>query len=148
LAFLGLDPLDVGWLERLFQEEEVLQALFSMDEDKAPVPDSFSIAFYRSYWSIVKDDIMGVFHNFHRHERFKKSLNTTFIALIPKKTGQLEVRDFRPISLVGSFYKILAKVLAGRLKHVMGDLISSSQNIFIGGEANSRFSFDSQRVLG
>jgi len=76
---------------------------------------------------------MSVFHNFHRHERFEKSLNATFIALIPKKTGQLEVRDFRPISLVGSFYKILAKVLAGRLNQVMGDLISSSHNAFIRG---------------
>jgi hypothetical protein len=56
-----------------------------------------------------------------------------YLSLIPKKTGQLEVRDFKPISLVGSFYKILAKVLAGRLKHVMGDLISSSHNTFIGG---------------
>jgi hypothetical protein len=66
---------------------------------------------------------MSVFHNFHKHERFEKSLNAMFISLIPKKTGQLEVRDFRPISLVGSFYKILAKVPADRLKQVMGDLI-------------------------
>jgi hypothetical protein len=87
LAFLGLDPLDVGWLERPFQEEEVLQALLSMDEDKAPGPDGFPIAFYRSCWSIVKAYILSVFHNFHRHERFEKSLNATFIALIPKKTG-------------------------------------------------------------
>jgi len=62
---------------------------------------------------------MSVFHNFHKHARFEKSLNATFISLIPKKTGQLEVRDFRPISLVGSFYKILAKVISGRLKQVM-----------------------------
>jgi hypothetical protein len=48
LAFPGLDPLDVGWLERPFQEEEVLQALHSMDEDKASSPDGFSVAFYRS----------------------------------------------------------------------------------------------------
>jgi hypothetical protein len=34
---------------------------------------------------------------------------------------------------VDSFYKILAKVLVGRLKHVMGDLISNCQNTFIGG---------------
>jgi hypothetical protein len=56
--------------------------------------------------------LMRVFHNFHEHERFEKSLNTTFIALIPKKIGQLELRDFKPINLIGSVYKILAKVLA------------------------------------
>jgi hypothetical protein len=129
LAFLGLDPLDVGWLKRPFQEVEVLVALLGMDEDKL----CFSIAYYHSCWSIVKADLMSIFHNSHMHERFEKSLNATFIILTPKKTGQIEVRDFRPISLVGNFYKILAKVLFGRLNQVMGDLISSSQNAFIGG---------------
>jgi hypothetical protein len=76
---------------------------------------------------------MHVFYNFHKHETFKKSLNATFIALIPKKFGQLEVKDFRPISLVVSVYKILAEVLAIRIKQVLGLLISNNQNAFIGG---------------
>jgi hypothetical protein len=76
---------------------------------------------------------MNFFHNFHEHERFVKSLNATFISLIPKRLGQLEVRDFRPISLIGSVYKILAKVLANRLQPIVGNLISNSQNAFIGG---------------
>jgi hypothetical protein len=45
----------------------------------------------------------------------------------------LEVKDFRPISLVGGVYKIISKVLANRLKSVVGKIISSSQNAFIGG---------------
>jgi len=52
------------------------------------------------------------FHNFHEHELFEKSLNATLIVAIPKKIVQLEIREFRPISLVVSVYKILAKVLA------------------------------------
>jgi hypothetical protein len=76
---------------------------------------------------------MNFFHNFHEHERFVKSLNDTFITLIPKKLGQLKARDFRPISLIGSIYKVLAKVLANRLQPIVGNLISNSQNAFIGG---------------
>lgn len=76
---------------------------------------------------------MNFFHNFHEHERFVKSLNATFITLIPKKLGQLEARDFKLVSLIGSGYKILAKVIANRLQPIVGNLISNSQNAFIGG---------------
>jgi hypothetical protein len=60
-------------------------------------------------------------------------LNTTFVVLIPKKAGAIEIKDFRPISLVGSMYKIISKVLANRMKGVLGGLLSQSQNAFIQG---------------
>ena len=53
-----------------------------------------------------------VFEEFFQHCKFEKSLNATFISIIPKKNDASNIRDFRPISLVGSIYKILAKVLA------------------------------------
>jgi hypothetical protein len=69
---------------------------------------------------------MGVFHDFHAHGTFEKSINATFIFLIPKKLGALECNDFRPISLVTIVYKIIAKVLANRLKMVLEMVISNS----------------------
>ena len=51
--------------------------------------------------------------------------------LIPKKEGDSDMQDFRPISLVGSLYKIIANVLANRLKRVMRKLVSNSQNVFV-----------------
>ena len=53
--------------------------------------------------------------------------------LIPKKERASDVQDFRPVSLVGSLYKIIAKVLANRLKRVRGKVVSNSQNVFVGG---------------
>ena len=55
-----------------------------------------------------------------------RNLNTTFLVLIPKKEGASDVQDFKPISLVGSLYKIIAKVLENRLKRVMGKVVSNS----------------------
>ena len=50
-----------------------------------------------------------------------------------EKNDASKISDFRPISLVGSLYKILAKVLANRLKVVLDQLIPESQNSFVGG---------------
>ena len=53
--------------------------------------------------------------------------------MIPKKADAIEVKDFRPISLVGSVYKIIAKVLANRLRLVLEKIVSDSQNAFVRG---------------
>ncbi|CAJ2652400.1 unnamed protein product [Trifolium pratense] len=60
-----------------------------------------------------------------------KGINSTFITLIPKTDSPQRLSDFRPISLVGSLYKILAKVLANRLRQVIGSVISESQTAFV-----------------
>ena len=60
-------------------------------------------------------------------------VNSTFVVLIPKKVGASYVRDFRPICLLGSIYKIISKLLANRLKEVLQQILSPSQNAFIQG---------------
>jgi len=62
-----------------------------------------------------------------------KGIYTTFILLIPKVDNPQRLNDFRPISLVGSMYKILAKVLANWLRMVIGSVIFESQTTFIKG---------------
>ena len=81
----------------------------------------------------MEKDILVVFKVFFQHFKFEKSLNVTFIALIPKKNDASNIRDFRPISLVWSAYKILAEVLANCLRMVLDQLIFETQNSFVGG---------------
>ena len=71
--------------------------------------------------------------DFLRHGIFEKSLKATFLCLIPKKVNVVRIKNFHPISLVGSLYKLLAKVLAHRLRGVLNKLVSDSQNSFVGG---------------
>ncbi|RVW99833.1 Transposon TX1 uncharacterized 149 kDa protein [Vitis vinifera] len=52
---------------------------------------------------------------------------------LPKRGGAEDLKDFRPISLVGSLYKLLVKVLANRIKKVLGKVILESQNAFVEG---------------
>jgi len=70
----------------------------------------------------VKEKVMGFSADSHRNGVFEKILNATFISLIPK-VGAVDLKDFRPISLVGSMYKILAKVLASRLRKAVGKVV-------------------------
>lgn len=62
-----------------------------------------------------------------------RGLNAGFISLIPKVTCPKEVADYRPISLIGSIYKLLAKVLATRLQVVLPRLLSKNQFAFTHG---------------
>jgi hypothetical protein len=133
LDFHSIGAVERSHLERKFDREEVLLVLRDLQGDKAPGPDGFSMAFFHKCWEVVGDDIMDFFEEFHTHCKFEKSLNATFIALIPKKRDVLNILDFRPISLVGSMYKLLSKVLANKVKLVLESLISSSQNAFVGG---------------
>ncbi len=94
LAFSSIDETDRTCLDRSFTEEEVVGVVKDMAGDKSPGPDGFSMAFFPKCWAIVKDDVMAVLHEFHAHGNFEKSINATFIALIPKKTGALECKDF------------------------------------------------------
>ena len=90
--------------------EEILQVVYDLEGDKAPGLDGLTMAFYHHCWRVVKKDILAVFEEFFHYCKFEKSLNATFIILIPKKNDASDIQDFQPISLVGSVYKILAKV--------------------------------------
>nr|GEX96289.1 RNA-directed DNA polymerase, eukaryota [Tanacetum cinerariifolium] len=62
---------------------------------------------------------------------FPNGCNSSFIALIPKVTGAKFVNDFRPISLIGSVYKVVSKILAKRLAVVISELVFNTQSAFI-----------------
>ena len=136
LSFPDLDVNLIGEdqcakLEEMFTEEEILAAISGLNDDKAPGPDGFPLAFWSFSWDFVKEEVMGFFREFFLNDQFVKSLNATFLVLVPKGRTVEDLKDLRPISLVGSLYKILSKVLANRIKRVMSLVISQHQNAFV-----------------
>lgn len=118
MEFYTISHEDVTWLERAFPEEEVVVALKLMNGDKTPGLDGMTLAFFRHYWEHVRVEVVGMFHHFAVHGEFEKSLNATFVALLPKKGGAEDIREFRPVCLLGVAYKHLIKVLAIMLRLV------------------------------
>jgi len=78
--------------------------------------------------------VIILFDQFHANEVFPRCLLAYFVTLIPKVSSPMSLKDFRPISLLGCIYKLLAKMLARRLASVMDSIISTSQSTFIKGE--------------
>jgi hypothetical protein len=81
-------------LELSFEEREVLDVVKGKNRNKAPSPDGFSMAFFQDYWDVIKPDLMRIFLDFHARGNFEKSLNASFIALILKKAGAIDILDF------------------------------------------------------
>ena len=81
----------------------------------------------------MEKDVIDFFVYFHWHSVSERSLNASFLTVIPKKSNAVNILDFRPISLVGSVYKLLSKVLTNKLRAVLDNLIFETQNSFVGG---------------
>ena len=107
-------------MEEIFSEEEIWTAISGLNGDKAPGPDGFPLTFSSFSWDFVKPKGLGFFKEFHEQGRFVRNLNATFLVLVPRKHNVEDLKDLRPISLVGGLYKILVKMLANRIKRVMG----------------------------
>eukprot|EP00253_Pinus_taeda_P028676 PITA_28676 len=114
-------------------EEEVSNIVWSMEPDKARGPDGFSIHFYRICWVLIKPDLLRMIRGFMRKAKIGGRINSTFLALIPKETNPGSLDRYRPISLCNASYKIVAKLLASRIKPLLKKLISLTQGGFVKG---------------
>ncbi len=116
-----------------FTEEEIRDAVWQCEGSKSPGPDGFNFNFLKHSWETIKDDIVGALSLFHETGSLPKGCNASFIALVPKVRDPIKLEQYRPISLVGALYKIISKVLAGRLKKVLPSVIDESQSAFLKG---------------
>jgi hypothetical protein len=121
-------------LDAPFSEEGVWAVIKSQEPDKAPGPDGFTGRFYTVCWHIIKHDDMEAFETLWRGDaRGLQLANQALISLLPKHTDVVEVRDFRPISLLHRVAKFVAKVLSSRLAPKLPQIVGPHQSAFIRG---------------
>jgi exonuclease III len=110
---------------------ECKQAIDNMQSNKSPGYDGLPVEFYKCFWNIVKDMLIESFKEAFVNGKLADSHKQAIITLIFKKGDRDKLKNYRPISLSNTDYKILAFVLAKRMQQVIGLLISPEQTACI-----------------
>ncbi|XP_042956301.1 uncharacterized protein LOC122292146 [Carya illinoinensis] len=113
--------------------QEVKEAVFQMTPLSSPGPDGFPAQFYQSNWDHIQQEVLDFSLQVLNKGGPLKEVNDTFITLIPKVKEPKKVSDYRPINLCNVIYKVIAKVLANRLKAILPMVISHNQSAFVPG---------------
>jgi len=100
--------------------EEFKQVLESFAKDKSPRLDRWLVEFYLDFFfiSLVRT-MLEVIKEAHTSGKVNGVINATFLALILKCSKPLSFEEFHPISLCNLIYKVITKVVANKLQHVL-----------------------------
>ena len=123
--------------------EECTAALSSFSSNKSPGVDGLTYEFYRTFWEDMGPDLVSVLNAACTAGQLSLSQRTGIITLIYKKGDKLNPKNWRPITLLCSDYKILSKALTGRLAKVIASVISPCQTCGVPG----RFSGEVIRII-
>ena len=114
-------------LDRDITMLELTKSLKLMKNNKSPGPDGIVTEFYKFYWKDIGQDLFEVFQNSLNKELLPQSQYLAVIRLIFKKGERENLKNWRPISLLNTDYKILTKLLAERLIEVLPHIIHRDQ---------------------
>lgn len=114
-------------------DQEVKSTLFGMDSNKAPGIDGYNAYFFKKCWHIIGVEVTQEIQQFFQTRKLPPEVNVTLLTLIPKYDNACAVKDFCPIACFTVLYKIISKILANRMKMVLGTLISDNQAAFVQG---------------
>ena len=111
--------------------DEVTEAMKQLPAGKAPGVDSIPSEFYQEMWEDIESDVFNFVSESMDHCLLEEELNISKIALLPKSEDRLRIQNYRPISLLNTMYKIVAKVYANRMKPLLHNWILPSQTGFV-----------------
>lgn len=116
-----------------FSQEEIDTVIQNLPNSHAPGPDGFNGLFIKRCWNIIKNDFTRLMNDFCSQNIDLRSINSSVIALIPKKDSPACVDNYIPISLLNYSLKCITKLFSTRLQAVILDLVHPNQYGFIKG---------------
>lgn len=123
-----LDLDDATHLTVDISEDELEQAIQSCNNNKSPGPDGISFEFYKQFWPLLKHDLLLLFQELFAQTDQNLDIAQGIIVLVPKKTHPTHLSDYRPLTLINTDYKIMAKILASRIKSVLPHILGEEQH--------------------
>jgi exonuclease III len=122
-------------LTREFTTKEVLEAIRALPKGKAPGHDGIPMEFFHELAEEVAPSLLSAFTEILNSGAASAYINKGTITLIPKTGDRTKLSNWRPITLLGSVYKILAKLLAGRIHSALTHVVRPNQTGFVPGRS-------------
>ena len=110
-------------LNKFITKEEIKEALHSMKNNKSPGEDGISKEFFLTFENEIMEELCEMLNNILFKGKMPESLRNAIITLLFKKNDHRMLKNWRPISLLNTDYKILSKILAMRLRKVISSLL-------------------------
>ncbi|CAI5962635.1 unnamed protein product [Closterium sp. NIES-65] len=116
-------------------ERGVKEALAGLPRGKSPGRDGLPPELFRAHWDLLGGPLIEFAKRFERTGHLDEALSTAVTVLLHKKGPTDQLGNYRPITLLSTIYKVLAKVLANRLKKELHLVISEDQHGFVSGRS-------------
>ncbi len=115
--------------------KEIMEAITSLPKGKALGHDDIPTEFFQEYVEEVAPTLFMAFKAMLAQGRTSAHINKGMIIFIPKSGDHSKLGNWRPITLLGNTYKILAKTLAGRIQTSFSLIIKPNQIGFVEGRS-------------
>jgi len=123
----SLTDIERDLCEGFFTKDELFAALKGLQTGKSPGSDGLSTEFYVCFWNDLGDSLLSVLNESFRTGCLTDSQYEGLLRLIHKKDDRRLPKNWRPISLLNTDYKLASKVITERLKKVMSSLVHQDQ---------------------
>lgn len=112
-------------------DSEIFDTLKTFKPYRAPSSDRFRAGFFQLFWLIVGNSVKAEVKSIFISGVVLEYLNKTLITLIPKCKSPESLNNYCSISLCNIIYKLVTKIIVGRIKHMLPSLVSSLQTAFV-----------------
>lgn len=132
-----LDNTTRDLLEGDLTTAELTKAMQSMENNKTPGVDGLPKEFYATFWDQLKEPLLEVFKESFITGTLPPSLRKGSISLLFKRGPKEDLRNWRPLTMLGVDAKILSKALFFRIQPIVNNIVHFDQTCGIPGRSMS-----------